>query len=59
MKQFPTWGGKGHDSDALKEARSRRIKTTRIKIQLGLQEGKGEKDLKDPWAPPEEPLNDE
>ena len=34
----------GHDSDALKEARSRGMKTTISKIKLDLIEGKGEKE---------------
>ena len=35
------------------------MKTTRSKIQLGLREGTGEKDLIDPCASPEEPFEDE
>ena len=52
--QSPTWGGTEHDTDAIKEDRSRRKKTTRSKIQLGLREGKGEMDRNHLQEPPDD-----
>ena len=41
--------------DVLREVRSRRMKMTRSKKQLGLREGTGEKDCIDPQAPQKNP----